>query len=816
MENIQKSEKIQVSYEDTTQRQHLCIPAIETSMSRRYLSIMQNWISFGMEYFHDWQVCPHCGHFFGGVFWYGMETSSPLFVIAAVVSSPEYNQKVTGYTKKQLINVAVKALRYLCFTHDTGPQDCVRPEKGLGNATLFGTKWGEKGKGFFPESQCGVTLYKIVISALILRKWIDRETWMMIAKICADYLERFVDMSPKSGVYYDTQAEENTWTSLGLTAAMLFLENHKDAKKWEESAKHWMFCAAIVPDDLHDDRKIDKIDKKKSIRELCSKKVTFLPDFMAENHGIVHPNYTASVILGDIINLYRLFGRKEPSHWYWHRQEVYDNLKFLSDKNGIVHPVQGMDWPYLTPSGLPSVHCFAHLYLKDKEGAYFENAALNLAEKIIKGNKGRMWHPDIVQYCHNIQDPMLLWEHQICNFVPLYLAHRICAKEKIMKVPSQKIIFAKYVGVRKYPHSGFIFHKHKNGQTSFSWRNQIMALPVTSDGFLTIAPSFNSILGKIKVKGYTEHFKVEYIHINEKEDGFTAIMRVILNDGCIKQDIMLASLPDGKFVCKEVFWALKGCTVEYIQQGYIEIMNERFPELKINCTGSRKLYTPSGVYNFPSMVKPNSKYDKKVELKSPPWLNLDDRMGIIIASEGHQTLYHNRHFFKPYHAVTDELFLNMHNKKNFYKKNSIIADILFMFIPGQNHKDTPKQLFITPLSCSEGIWGALTDNNLIVGNLDVCSGSYSIEFKRQKTISVFPGITKIENGKVSYEVDIIKGQSLFMESLFSIETNGFFIVSALPGGLVYITNNGRAKEILSLDGEKISVDAGKTILQKKR
>ncbi len=54
--------------------------------------------------------------------------------------------------------MAIKGVRYLCYTHDSGPEDCVRPSEGLGRPENCGTKWGERGKGFFRESQCGSTV----------------------------------------------------------------------------------------------------------------------------------------------------------------------------------------------------------------------------------------------------------------------------------------------------------------------------------------------------------------------------------------------------------------------------------------------------------------------------------------------------------------------------------------------------------------------------------------------------------------------------------------------------------------------------------
>ena len=158
-----------------------CIPALETPMSRRYLRIAQKWCPTALSYFEDWDGRPNCGHFFGGVHWYGIETAVPLHALAAVGTSPEYDENTTGLSIDSLREVVIKAIRYLCFTHDTGPEECLRPNTGLGMPRSWGTKWGERGRGFFPESQCGGTVANMTSAALMLQPYVDDETRTMLA-----------------------------------------------------------------------------------------------------------------------------------------------------------------------------------------------------------------------------------------------------------------------------------------------------------------------------------------------------------------------------------------------------------------------------------------------------------------------------------------------------------------------------------------------------------------------------------------------------------------------------------------------------------
>ena len=328
-----------VTKDMTTDLNGACIPDAETEMSRRYLMMLQKWVPIGLSYFEDWPMRANCGHFFGGCCWYGIDTSPAVAALSALSASPEYDERITGVSKDELREIAVKGIRYLCFTHDTGPENCARLANDLAVPVLRGTKWGERGTNFFRESQCGYSIAKLIPAALVLRPWIDEETWMMLAGICIDYLDRFGEMAPKSGVYADTQMEENAWTSLGLAASYLFLSRHENAGKWEENAKKWMYSTCSAPQDR---KNHVEIENGITAGRLTGTTFTTLPDYMAENHGMVHPGYTASGVTstGHLGMLYRLFGRTEPKHAYWNRQIIYDNIKRLSDCAGAPHAVE--------------------------------------------------------------------------------------------------------------------------------------------------------------------------------------------------------------------------------------------------------------------------------------------------------------------------------------------------------------------------------------------------------------------------------------------------------------------------------------------
>ena len=76
------------SREMLTDFRTVVLPDSENDMSRRYLQVLMRWVPVALQAFNSWPERPHCGHFFGGVYWYGLETAGPSATLALVASSP--------------------------------------------------------------------------------------------------------------------------------------------------------------------------------------------------------------------------------------------------------------------------------------------------------------------------------------------------------------------------------------------------------------------------------------------------------------------------------------------------------------------------------------------------------------------------------------------------------------------------------------------------------------------------------------------------------------------------------------------------------
>jgi len=655
----------------------------ENEMSRRYLRLLQRWIPFGMSCYSDWPGRPDCGYFFGGVLWYGHDTSMPLFALAVAAASEEYDESITGVPRDELMQVARRGLRYLCFTHDTGPEDCVRPTESWGRTEPAGTKWGERGRGFFPESQCGTTIANLALAARLLDDVLGDEEHEMLRAIAMDYMERFELMEPRAGVYQDTQTEENAWTALGMAACIALAPDYPHMDYWLSRMECWAFRAVTTPRDAADQR---PFAEGMSVAEWCGGTITTLPDGTAENHGIVHPTYMASSIgmAAGTAMLLALHGQEVPPHLAWRRRKTYDILKSWTDDTGACHCPQGMDWPYLLHTICVMTHASANLFLHDPDGALLERRCLEVLETVSEIHGGRLIPERTVRHCCGQQDTAVMWERMIASPALACLYHRFAGSGERPSDPDE--FRDRMNGVRLYSQGSVLLHHHAKGINSFSWRNRTMALPATRDGLKHVGPAFHSLLADVSVRDKTSLVDEVLCRCRDSDDRACALLIQELAERTIQRLVFFASLPDGRCLTHERLTSLSDITIECMRQGYLAVMNDPYFNTTLPDNASLTIHTPGGPETFEGFAAPDESQDRDIELPGG-WINVDGRFGIVYDGGG-RAVYRNRHHYDPWHAIKDDLVLNLGEEPRDVAAGDDIGTLTVLWLPHQSPEET--------------------------------------------------------------------------------------------------------------------------------
>jgi hypothetical protein len=493
-------------------------------------------------------------------------------------------------------------------------------------------------------------------------------------------------MDPKSGVYIDTQTEENAWTALGMVACLVLLPDHPDATAWREAAQRWMFCACTQPDDSRD---TSPFSGGTTVSQLCSRRFTTLPDGLAENHSVVHPNYMASgVSLSALaVNLLRLHGQTPPPHLSWRRRDCVNLLKIWCDDTGCPQPVQGMDWPYLAFTVWSHYHAASNVWLGDPDAALLERRALDVLERSSAAHGGRMVPEEVVRHCHSIQDPALMGELYAGGAAWAYLTHRLGG---VGQTPSDPEDFERrQEGVCVYPHGGALAHRHRKGCNSFAWRNCVMALPWTREGVRLVGPASGTMMADLRVAGGAGGVETTTLRVREGADRAAALLVQRLAGGAVRRRAAFFSLPDGRCLTVERLDALRPVEVARCDQANLAVMNDGLfgdhPDLR----GHRRIYWQSGGREVVGYAAADDSQDETLRLDGR-WLNVDDRFGLVFAGRG-GIEYRHLHCFRPWHAIHDRVAWVNPDSLGPRAAGAAIADCAVLWTPEQRHEDTARE-----------------------------------------------------------------------------------------------------------------------------
>ena len=283
-------------------------------------------------------------------------------------------------------------------------------------------------------------------------------------------------------------------------------------------------------------------------------------------------------------------------------------------------------------------------------------AALRNTELRQQGNDGRLYDKAFAEKAHDVQDPMIMREITVSAIGDAYALHRLFGPGP--EPTPEEELERRLRGVRVFPHAGFVHHRHARGQTSLSWRNSIMALPLTREGIYTIAPAGNTWLGMPAVEGPTGQPPPGERHVEPIDQGFAAALIVDRCQESLRQEVLLASLPDGRMLSWERFVALEDLVLQSLQQGWLRITNETFPRLGANSRGVRTLYHPGGAKDYRGGLgdSPDERRHRPV-LIGRRGSTSTTGSGLRFIGPG-ETVYHNRHYHRPYHAIADDLVLS--------------------------------------------------------------------------------------------------------------------------------------------------------------
>ncbi len=725
----------------------------------RLTSILSKWANFASKHYNSWESMPDCGHFFGGVYNYEIETSSTMTVFAVLATIGEYDEKTIGVSKEQAIVMVNNCIRYLCYIHHTGPKHLKR---GISkNPMTSEKKWGYTKDNFFMSSQTGLSVSMIGLSALLLWKELSEQTKTLVSNVLCFYADEYSKLTPGTGVYNDTQCEENAWTSVGISAALYLFPNHPNHKKWKQGYIKWSLNTVVTAKDKLENE-WDKVSYKVRNGILVDgekygfSSVTFHPDYTAENHGYVHPDYIgAGIGLRISSAIFPLvLGKKVYESVLYNNQQLYDQvIKPWSTINGNSISIEGQDWFYHRHGNKFLIHSTMDLFYKDPIAKLMKLNSLSIMEKrqetnkngcLIEKNGESLW---ITPGKQSAQD----MEYGYVRSVLLgYIMHLYMTSSS--PTISNEEALTQLTGNYDYPYGNISVYRTNDSFSSFSTRGTIMGLSLPKNSEFDITPTFQSFTGIISLQtqktGITEGLMnwndiVKFAnkkHVVYYDKGFCTTVALSRAENCVLQHSSFTALENGSCVYIESLHGIKEQMPPLsIQTGLLGIGNEKIAGLS-EAKGYKDIYFNSHKETFLGSYQ-----GENLTLceKNVNYVNVDNNIGYLLFNSS-SVCYQNIHQYYKWKGLEDILTLN---KTEHISKNPLFI----VSLPNHNNDETLLVYLKTIVTCNSLKTPIIRiDNKRVSVNFTNKKSAVTEIFAiKNSTINLFSGTTSLRGQQVT-------------------------------------------------------------------
>jgi hypothetical protein len=428
--------------------------------------------------------------------------------------------------------------------------------------------------------------------------------------------------------------------------------------------------------------------------------ITTHPDYTAENHGFVHPNYmSAGILFKDHALLASVIADSEIDPVLFRLWDgLYEKvIKAWTSAEGITVPIQGQDWWYNQLAANIEIHAATNLFRDNKDAAYLELEALESQARVQSSNGNGCFLEANGENCRirEFQTAKDMEHQAAARIAHTYLLHLY---NGIGVEPStEQEFFRNIEGVYSYPYGSSIVYRTDKILTSFSWRNCAMALTMPEKGLWTITALPASCFGTVSLKGVRENpylsneRTILYVRdekIISYEKGFAASARIPRGDDELFQDVAFVALPEGRTVYLEKFTAGADCIAEEMRTGLVGIRNEKYDELPEVAKGYKKLYI-NGKLADKFFGFYGNEPDRRVVWSKVGTVNLDDEIGYIMSGSD-QVEYLNKHVYPKWKGVEDIMTLNLRKEPVEFKKGQSTDTFVLMTLPNSDTEDTEK------------------------------------------------------------------------------------------------------------------------------
>ncbi|NLD87619.1 MAG: hypothetical protein GX633_05105 [Clostridiales bacterium] len=582
---------------------------------------------------------------------------------------------------------------------------------------------------------------------------------------------------------------------MGLfTAACLFRDDPR-APAWRESAICWLLDSGMTP--------LDRVSSRvlSDGKPIGSKvgHITIQPDFTAENHGIVHPDYLGAPLAyrAQFILFSKLAGDTgEIPGIFINWDNIYNKVfKVCASADGGVVPIQSQDWWYYR-IGMLNIHIATKLLFDDRHAALLEKKCLHVLETTQAGHDNGTFIDNEPDKCIVSNDFQTLtdMEPSFCSALAVAWLWYMVGGEGVTPVNCEEYE-ADICRVKHYPHGGTVLQRTKDAFNAFSYRNSAIAFSLPKDKLWTITVPPCSTFGAMKFKddcsedyGLSNQDTIRYVEnlrVYDDIDTFAAAASINRGLGKARQDVAFVSLPDGVAVYFSRVKAVKDCSIESYTSGLTGVRNEYYKLMPEFAKGYRNIYVDDR-----EPVKMEGYIggeDIITDFGKARFVAIDDKISYILHG-GNNVRYISHHHYPKWKGIEDFLVLNyMENVE--MKAGDELPLYVQVCLPNENiEKAREKRLYV---SCGGNTDGVILGDRFIFSSLLPSEGLSETSFRIEAgEVPLFEGSVSFRDGIYTHSQTLpVRGCGV-RTALAKVKTDRNFDAVVLPCGNTLIRFEG--------------------------
>lgn len=582
----------------------------------RALSCLSAWVPFAEGHRFTPPDRPDLGCFGTGYDSWGVQTNQKYAGACAVLAAdPDLDAALCGAVRDELLDRALRALRFSLASHLTGSYRCTD-----------GARWG----GTW-ISALGVERMMHGVDAVCEHlSEADRDALRRVLTAEAEAqlgAEVVADPWASTG---RNKPESNVWNGAVLARAALMWPDEPHADDWQDKATCFFVNGISVPADAADMTPV----RGRPVGE-WHVGANFLPHYALDHHGYLNVGYMV-ICLSNVAMLHFAFrarGRQPPAALYHHAADLWGLVKRLIFPSGRLIRVGGDTrqrycycQDYLVPALL-----WAADHLQDPHALRLAHEAVGLMQTEQQaGGDGSFLGRRLAHVAR--ANPYYYTRLESDKAVVLSMAARWVQQFGIHSPEPTEPFEDAVAGGWEEPEHGAAFHRCPTRLVSWSWRAaerpQGLCLPPDAGH---LAEWQENLAGSVRPLGVCGGRVVHGQRTCSFEGGFVTAGRT--NEGAeanlpegwrrsdlVEHRIAFAALPDGHTAVRLELASIGALRLYLggVEGVALRVANDLFNGMKRTYYGQRGVHAADG--------PPPA--DECVEMGSP-WLNVEDRIGLI-------------------------------------------------------------------------------------------------------------------------------------------------------------------------------------------